>query len=133
MTTFGPSVWIIILTTLSFSTAERRFIFDTFVKIQTQFESWQSWSPCSGSCGETGTRFRTRGCHHVMVGFLKFSHECPIEGEETQTCVGDCSTLSTVIKTTLSQASTTSLQKHSTVKPVSYTRIWQTLVTLKGK
>lgn len=38
-----------------------------------------------------------------MVGFLKFSHECPIEGEETQTCVGDCSTLSTVIKTTLSQ------------------------------
>lgn len=76
---------------------------DTFVKIQTQFESWQSWSPCSGSCGETGTRFRTRGCHHVMVGFLKFSHECPIEGEEKQTCVGDCSTLSTVLKTTLSQ------------------------------
>lgn len=76
---------------------------DTFVKIQTQFESWQSWSPCSGSCGETGTRFRTRGCHHVVVGFLKFSHECPIEGEEKQTCVGDCSTLSTVIKTTLSQ------------------------------
>lgn len=71
---------------------------DTFVKIQTQFESWQSWSPCSGSCGETGTRFRTRGCHHVVVGFLKFSHECPIEGEEKQTCVGDCSTLSTVIK-----------------------------------
>eukprot|EP00105_Crassostrea_gigas_P041596 XP_019925744.1 PREDICTED: uncharacterized protein LOC105335281 isoform X2 [Crassostrea gigas] len=87
MTTFGSSFWIIILTTLSFSTAERRFIFDTFVKIQTQFESWQSWSPCSGSCGETGTRFRTRGCHHVMVGFLKFSHECPIEGEEKQTCL----------------------------------------------
>lgn len=74
------------------------------MKIQTQFESWQSWGPCSASCGETGIRLRTRGCHHVLMGIIEFSHECPIEGEEKQTCVGDCSsTLSTIIKTTLSQ------------------------------
>lgn len=47
-----------------------------------------------------------------MMGFLEFSHECPIEGGEKQTCVGDCSsTLPTIIKTTLPQGNIMDLKK----------------------
>lgn len=58
--------------------------------MQTAFEAWAPWGPCAGSCGGTGVRQRIRGCHHIMMGFLEFSEECPLDGKETQTCVVSC-------------------------------------------
>ncbi|XP_061174874.1 A disintegrin and metalloproteinase with thrombospondin motifs adt-2-like [Saccostrea echinata] len=82
-----PTVLILVVSLSSLSLAVD---VETFVKMQTTFEIWGSWSSCSGLCGIQGTRYRTRGCHHWIMGFMRFSTECPMYGRETQTCQVVC-------------------------------------------
>lgn len=51
-------------------------------------ETWSSWSSCSASCGDTGERHRTRGCHTIL-GVVHWS-KCGTGGEEKEACVGFC-------------------------------------------
>lgn len=51
-------------------------------------EDWSSWSTCSASCGNTGERHRTRGCH-TTFGTVHWT-KCITGGEEKEACVGIC-------------------------------------------
>uniref|UniRef100_A0A8W8HXD6 Uncharacterized protein n=1 Tax=Magallana gigas TaxID=29159 RepID=A0A8W8HXD6_MAGGI len=65
-------------------TSEKRFLLipDVFL------EDWTSWSSCSASCGNTGERHRTRGCH-TTFGTIHWT-KCRIGGEQKEACVGIC-------------------------------------------
>ena len=65
-------------------------VVDTFINVQTSYEEWSAWGECTASCGMMGTQQRTRGCHHILVGILTFSHECPVAGKESLFCFGAC-------------------------------------------
>lgn len=79
------------------------FKVDDLLKIKTNVDPWQSWGPCTASCGVTGTRTRKRTCHNVIV-IIDISNECLINGTQTESCIGDCPlTLSTNIQTTTTQ------------------------------
>nr|XP_022335207.1 ectin-like isoform X1 [Crassostrea virginica] len=89
MAALGYSVWIAVFV-ISLSLAEKRLILDTFINVQTSYEEWSAWGECTASCGMMGTQQRTRGCHHILVGILTFSHECPVAGKESLFCFGAC-------------------------------------------
>ncbi|XP_052700281.1 ectin-like [Crassostrea angulata] len=79
---------ILVLTFASMSiadTSEKRFLFIPPVVL----ENWSSWSSCSASCGNTGERHRTRGCHIPFLGTVHWT-KCGIGGDEKEACVGIC-------------------------------------------
>eukprot|EP00105_Crassostrea_gigas_P020890 XP_011439807.1 PREDICTED: ectin-like [Crassostrea gigas] len=78
---------ILVLTFASMNiadTSEKRFL----IPIPIFQETWSSWSSCSASCGDTGERHRTRGCHTIL-GVVHWS-KCGTGGEEKEACVGSC-------------------------------------------
>ncbi|XP_048735510.1 A disintegrin and metalloproteinase with thrombospondin motifs adt-1-like [Ostrea edulis] len=98
-------VWIVGLLIIPVGSAERRFLFqaiESFFKLQTSYDPWSAWSPCSGACGLTGTQHRSRGCSDIVSGFIHFKETCPISGEQERQCVGICT--QTVAPTTTTAA-----------------------------